>query len=441
MHRPSYRSFFVLLALGVVFFAGEEFSQVFAQATGADVSARRGELERELGTLEKEIEVQRKILAEKQRESVSLERDIAILDAQISKAKLSLRARTLSIRELEADITAKGRTVGSLSDKIVREQASLAQLLRKADEIKSSSLIEVVLANRSVSEFFEDIENFSTIQTELRDSIGIVRMDRERTEREKRELEEKKEEELDLKRIQELERKRLEQDEAEKQKIFKATKGKEKEYQAILKSKEKSAAAIRSELFVLQGTKAISFERALELANKALSKTGVRPAFLLGIIAEESNLGQNVGTGSWRTDMHPTRDQPVFELITAKLGLNPDQMPVSKKAWYGWGGAMGPAQFIPSTWVLYEDRVAALTGHNPPSPWDPEDAFMAAAIYLSDNGADKQTPAAERYAALCYLAGCKNAKKPAYAFYGDDVMALAVKYQRQIDILSGVAGR
>jgi membrane-bound lytic murein transglycosylase B len=112
-------------------------------------------------------------------------------------------------------------------------------------------------------------------------------------------------------------------------------------------------------------------------------------------------------------------------------------MPVSKKAWYGYGGAMGPAQFIPSTWILYESRVAEATGHNPPNPWDAGDAIMAAALYLKDSGAAKRTASAERTAAICYLAGCANAKKKAYAFYGDDVAELSAKYQKQIDILGG----
>ena len=57
---------------------------------------------------------------------------------------------------------------------------------------------------------------------------------------------------------------------------------------------------------------------------------------------------------------------------------------------------MGPAQFIPSTWAMYEKRLAKATGHAVPSPWDPSDAIMAAALYSMDNGADKQTKTAER---------------------------------------------
>jgi len=239
---------------------------------------------------------------------------------------------------------------------------------------------------------------------------------------------------------------KIEKQEADKQAIVDATKGVEAEYQKLIKAKEKSAAQIRTELFTLRGSAAIPFEQALELANIASAKTDVRPAFILGVIAEESNLGENVGTGTWKIDLYQCyqsigyitaaeKQKAAFLKITSDLGLNPDTLPVSRKPWYGCGGAMGPAQFMPTTWALYVDRIAKATGHNPPSPWDNGDAFMASAILLMDNGADKGTAYSERLAALRYLAGWKNAEKSSYAFYGDDVMALTAKYQKLIDIL------
>ena len=167
--------------------------------------------------------------------------------------------------------------------------------------------------------------------------------------------------------------------------------------------------------------------------------------------------------------MHPTRDRPVFVYIMRTLGLDPDRMPVSKKPSYGWGGAMGPSQFIPSTWVCYggfvntktgdcanasrslswdafwqgpweyrsgKDRIRKLTGGSDVSnPWTNEDAFMASAMLLADNGAAKKTRAAERLAALRYFAGWANAEKSSYAFYGDAVIEFADFFQKQIDIL------
>ena len=409
----------------------------WAQTASDAVSSRRERLEGELADLEKQIEAQRVVLDLKQRERVSLERDLAILDAQISKARLSIRARELTISKLEAGIGEKTATLGTLAAKIAREKRSLGQLLRKTNEIDSFSLVEVVLSNKNVSEFFLDLDSFQSIKSALSDSFRLIEGAQTETEREKNSLEEKQAEELELKRLQDLEKRRIEERQREQKRLFTATEGEEARYQTLLKKTQKTAAEIRAELFSLRGTAAIPFGRALELAERAGSHTSVRAAFILGIIAEESNLGENVGTGNWKSDMHPTRDRPVFEEITQELGLNPDMMPVSRKPWYGWGGAMGPAQFIPSTWVLYKDKIANLTGHRPPNPWDPEDAFTAAGVLLDENGASRGGYQNERLAALRYFAGWKNAEKASYAFYGDDVMELTAEYQRQIDVLKG----
>ncbi len=405
---------------------------------GGDLTEeRRAELERELASLEAEMAAQEMLVDSKSREAVSLQRDIAILEAQIAKAQLSVRARNLAIQKLSKSIGDKETTIGSLTQKIEREKESLAQLIRKTNEIDAYSLVEAVLSNQNFSEFFADLDSFQSIKSALHESFSVIEATKNLTREEMQKLEESQQEEEELRRLQELEKRKVEEQEKNKQTILKTTKGEEATYRKVLEAQQKTAAEIRAELFSLRGAAAIPFGVALTLAEGASAKTGVRPALILGIIAQESNLGENVGTGNWREDMHPTRDRPVFEQITARLGLDPDAMPVSAKPWYGWGGAMGPSQFIPSTWVLYEDKITALTGNNPPNPWNPEDAFMATALLMKDNGAGRGTRAAERLAALRYFAGWKNAENPSYAFYGDGVMDLAAKYQAQIDILKG----
>lgn len=432
----------IILLLMIIF----SVQIVNAQVEGENVAARRAQLEKDLTKLEAEIESQQVLLQGKQKERVTFERDVSILEAQIEKAKLSIKARDISITKLAQDIGGKEKVIGTLNDKLDREKESLSQLIRKTNEIDNISLVEIVLGNQNISEFFEDLDSFDSIQLALQDSFVEIESTKSNTESQKKTLLSKKEEELELLDIQRLQKSKIEKQEQEKQAIVKATKGVEAEYQKLIKTKEKSAAQIRSELFALRGSAAIPFEKALELANIASAKTGVRPAFILGVIAEESNLGENVGTGNWKTDLYECykeigyitsaeKQKNAFLKITADLGLNPDTLPVSKKPWYGCGGAMGPAQFMPTTWSLYVDRIAKATGHNPPSPWDSGDAFMASAILLMDNGADKRTPASERLAALRYLAGWNNAEKASYAFYGDDVMELATKYQKLIDIL------
>ena len=138
------------------------------------------------------------------------------------------------------------------------------------------------------------------------------------------------------------------------------TKGEEKLYTASIKKSQKDIAMIRQQIFSLESVGvSMSFEEAIKKAQFAGEKTGIRPAFLLAIFQVESRLGTYVGGGSWRKDMK-SAERPLFLKITTALGLDPDSMPVSKKPWYGWGGAMGPAQFIPSTWLSYADKLPRL---------------------------------------------------------------------------------
>jgi len=408
----------------------------WALTSGETIEEQRARLQAELAEIEKDIEEKRGVLSEKQTERTSLERDVAILDAQIEKAQLSIRHRDITLSQIGSDIDSKGNAITELDLKMAREKSSLSQLIRRTREIDDITLVELALSG-SFSDLFLDIDNFEAIQRSLDISFIEIETLRKDLASRKEILQERHVEEEELRQIQVLEKQTIERREREKQEILNITKGEEKVYLDLIAERERSAAEIRTALFQFRDTAAIPFGDAYEFAKAASGKTGVRPALILGILAEESNLGENIGTGNWKTDMHPTRDAPVFEELMRELGFDPNKMPVSKKPWYGWGGAMGPAQFIPSTWVLYKDRIAKMVGENPPNPWNPKTAIFASAILLMDNGADKGTRDGERLAALRYFAGWKNATNPSYSFYGDEVMALADKFQRQIDILEG----
>ena len=454
-----YKKFFKILIILVALISVSiniTFETAKAQTVGGISSSRRAELERELKGLEDQIAAQRQILDSKRRESASFERDVDILNARIKEAKLAIRARDLSIEKLSSDIGGKEKKIGQLDEKLEREKESLAQLLRKVNELDSYSMVEFALSNKTISDFFIDIDSFDSIQAELQKSFADIGENRNQTKEQKETLEDKRGEQLELRRIQDLQKKAIEKQEAEKKNLLKVTKGQEKVYQQILADKEKNAAVIRAALFALRDSSAIPFGKAVEYATQAGEKTGVRPAFILGILRQESNLGENTGqclvknleTGSgigkntgrfFQTVMKSPRDTNPFKDISSRLGFDPLNMAVSCPPSYGYGGAMGPAQFIPSTWVIYEDKIRSVVGHQP-NPWDPRDAFFASAILLKDNGAARGTRDAERLAALRYFAGWGAKLNGPYAFYGNGVMDFADEYQQQIDILKGSGG-
>lgn len=449
MNRHMQKSFFTKLTVAFLLLASAFGG--FASVAGAQVATPcdatcRTKLEADLATIEKEISIQNDLVQSKQREGVSLERDVAILTAQIQKAKLSIKARNLAIVGLAEDIGTKNRIITKYSAKIDRERESLIALLRRTDELDSYSIAEVALSDKPLSEFFGDLDAFQYIEDSIDASLQEVGAAKKVTEEAKTVLEEKKDKETDLRYQKELEKKFLDSKESEKAQVLKVTKGQEVAYKKVLKEKQARAATIRAALFALRDSGEIQFGQALSYANAVSSKTGIRPAFLLAIFMQESGFGKNQGscylkdrnTGagvSSRTGnimervMKPDRDVPPFFTITGKVGRDPLKTLVSCPQEVGWGGAMGAAQFIPSTWVLYENLITKALGIDAADPWNPRDAFMAAGFLLKDNGAKAGSYSAERDAACKYFSGSRCSRSTWAATYGSQVMSKAATIQ------------
>ena len=164
------------------------------------------------------------------------------------------------------------------------------------------------------------------------------------------------------------------------------------------------------------------------------------------MLTQESNIGKNVGqcyikdtktgdgvyikTGANAPKTMNPSQIPDFLQITKELGMDPYQTPVScvmysNGAPYGWGGAMGPSQFIPSTWALYAPKVKAATGRTA-NPWDISNAFLATGLYLEALGGGKN----EFSAAMHYFSGASWAKWE--EFYGRSVIQIAAQYEEDI---------
>ena len=421
---PHLRIFVTTYRVGVVWALVVLFGAPFvASAQVEDAVARRqAELQAELDATNKDIEYWAGVLASKKSETASLARDVAILNAKIGEAKATIKAKNIVIQQLGKDIGEKAKTITNLTEKMGRQQDSLSRLIRKVNALESYSVAEFALSGKNLSDFFGDLDSISSVEEALKDSFFEVRETRTETEVAKDTLSKRQAAETDARKIIEEQQRQIQKNEADKKVLLALTKNQEKTYQGILGERQKKAAQIRSALFALRDTAAIPFGTAYAYALEVETKTGVRPALLLAILTQETNLGENVGqclvkdfttgdgvgknTGTpFSGIMKPSRDVKPFLDIAERLGFDPREKPVSCPQPGGYGGAMGPSQFIPSTWVGYEKRLAKALTVATPDPWIPRDAFFATGLYLSDLGADAGGYSAEHTAAAKYYAG------------------------------------
>lgn len=413
----------------------------------------RAALQAQYDELQKEIAAQQQIIKETQAKKSTLQGDVSFLNAKIRAAQAQIDAKNILIRQLAAQIAKKNAVIGQLSDRIERGKEALASILRQEDQLDKSSIIAVALSNKDLSSFFADLDAFFFIKSDLQALFEDIRNAKTQTEKEKAELAERQNQTADARYEVETQKKKITSDKTEKQQLLTITANQEAEYKKVLAERQAKAAAIRAALFPLRDAAAIQFEDALDFAKEAQARTGVRPALILAVLTQESNLGKNVGqcylrntatgagvgknTGTaFSNVMAPNRDVPPFLDLGERLGFDPLNQVVSCPiaSAGGWGGAMGPAQFIPSTWKMYEARVASVTGHSPPNPWAAEDAIAAMSLYLGDLGAGAGGYTAEHTAAAKYYAGSKW--RTAGRVYGNNVMALAASIQSNIDFLA-----
>ncbi len=454
---------FSLMLLAAVIAGSVSPVFVRAQTELQNAQSDRAILEAQLKQLEAEIAAKQQELNGQKTKSLTLQNEVNFLKTKISKSQLDIKAKDLTISKLKGEIGTKSKKIGTLEEKIEKEKESLAQLVRKTRELDDRPFVHLMVSNESLSEFYTDVDAFASVKSSIKQSVNAIRGVKAETEEEKRDLEKKQNQEVDAKVALEQAKKAVEADQAEQKRLLSLSKQKETEYQKDLLAKQATAAQIRARLFpVAGGGAAIPFGDAVTYAKAASAKTGIRPAFLLAILQQETGIGKNVGgcylsvpetgqgvrisTGQITANvMKPTRDVTPFLQITSALGMDPYKTRVScPLAGGGYGGAMGPSQFIPSTWNMLKTRIASAVGKSVANPWIPGDAFMASAIYLTDLGAGAQSYTAERNAACRYYSGrvC-DAKAPANSFYGNSVMAQAVKIQADIDYLEryGVSNR
>lgn len=394
------KAFIIILALILIL-------PFFSVSSQEDCNTRE-ECEGLLQELEEQIKKISALEEVKEQEIRTRQAQINAIKSRINQLDVQIRRSNIVIKDLGLQIQDTESSIDSTTLKIEEEREKLATVLKTIYEEDQKSLLEVLLTERSLSVFFDNLTALETLNQrnhELLEDINKLKVD---LETQKEQLDAEKENLTRAVRFYTLQRQESDASRKEQELLQRQTEGEYKEYVRQRQLTEQKAAEIRARLFQLAGipdVDAPTFGQALEMAKWVASQTGIRPAFLLSIITQESALARNVGqcyiadtfsgasvkisSGTrYSNGIHRTRDLPRFLVVTSELGRDPLQTPISCPivGIPGYGGAMGPAQFIPSTWMLVRDRISSVTGNTPANPWSVRDSFLAAGLYLRDLG-------------------------------------------------------
>jgi len=444
---------FTILPLGKIALSSENNDQ---EINVEENNKKIDQIKEEIRQVQSEVDKYDLEIKAQQKKARTLKSEVSIYKNRIYKNELEVKETKLATEEAEFEIEETENKISESKIKIEKDRALLkdfVQLLYSYEQ--EDSIIEMMITRKNLSDFFNEVDAVESVKDEIFETIVNLRNEKEEAKLRNEELEEQNEERYSLIQMRLDQSSSLDNLKKQKNELLEITKGEEKQFQQLLEENKNILPSLKAQLHDLQSLgQKIEFTDALSASEYASSVTGVRQEFILAIFQVETRWGELKGTGNWEDDLYkcylrlskiyPSREayyikraemeKNAFFSIVNRLDLDPMSVTVSKEPKYGCGGAMGFAQFLPSTWVAYEGRVSAITGSHPPNPWDLADALVTMAVKVSDiKGVTNGDPNAEYEAAGRYIGGGAWRKKPAAIEYVNRVMLFTELYARDLN--------
>jgi murein DD-endopeptidase MepM/ murein hydrolase activator NlpD len=170
-----------------------------------------------------------------------LETERKKVNAEISKTEAQISSTDLEINKLILEMTATEQDIATT-------QSAIGDIIRSQYQASEQSLIELLLQNDRLSDFWNEIDTFDTVQNEMAAKVATL-TELQLALDERRDLNEDKRSELSsLKNQYTNQNSVLVTSRAEQAELLSATQNEEAEYQALLASQEAARDQIMREL-------------------------------------------------------------------------------------------------------------------------------------------------------------------------------------------------
>lgn len=190
-----------------------------------------------LEQLEKEIQKYNNQLKEISNQAVNLQNTIKSLDLSTNKITSEVRVVENNIDKTSYTIRDTNYAITDKEKRISLGKKAINKALNQINEMDNLSVLEMILSNQELSEFWNDVEDIIQVQNQIGDQVNTVKDIKRNLELAKAELEKKKKE-LEKYNAELSERKEvLQTTKKEKNNLLISTKNTEANYQKILKDK------------------------------------------------------------------------------------------------------------------------------------------------------------------------------------------------------------
>ncbi|MEI6288462.1 MAG: peptidoglycan DD-metalloendopeptidase family protein [bacterium] len=185
-------------------------------------------------------------LQQAQGQSITLQNQVKLLNNQIAQAELNIASKNAEIKRTNLQIQQVQLEMKNNQDIIERDKTQIGDYINILDRYDHKSYLDVVLSNKSFSEFFDQIKYLESIQGDLQTTLNQVQETAIKLASQKKDLDDKKKQLSDL--LNKLEDAKLvfENQKGEKTYLVAESKDSERKFQSVitdLKKVQQSASA------------------------------------------------------------------------------------------------------------------------------------------------------------------------------------------------------
>ena len=151
------------------------FFVALSQSIYADTQSEILDRQRQIDEIQRQIDEYQAVIDSSRTKSTTLQSEISKMNAKISQIQLEIRSLALSINKTGLEIGAAEVQITDSENKIEKHKLALAQFVKLVNKNDQTTLTELLIANASLSDFFNALNNVKTTQQNLKDSIVAIR--------------------------------------------------------------------------------------------------------------------------------------------------------------------------------------------------------------------------------------------------------------------------
>jgi murein DD-endopeptidase MepM/ murein hydrolase activator NlpD len=228
------------------------YNQVnFASANTKEITELNSKIsnhKKKIKQLEDSISTYKNNIKVKQLEAVSLRNQLSIIDNHTSRLQADIELTDEKIKKTKLEIESLEIEIEQKESVIGKQKELISKLLRNINKNQSKNYLEILLTNKSLSEFYDQVQNLQTVYQDLGRTTKGFRLAKEDLEDRKKDNEKYKKEQQGLKTKLSGQRLQYKNQSDYKTNLLVQTKSSEWLYQTMLSNLKKQYQQVENEI-------------------------------------------------------------------------------------------------------------------------------------------------------------------------------------------------